>query len=261
MKIGLKLWSPNTDYYLQEAARLYKGGYFDYIELCIVPGTMHTACEWKKLKDNLNIPFALHAPHSALGINLSDAQKEKENIEAYEEVAFFAELLEPIYTVFHAGVNGSIKETIRQLNIIKPQNAVIENKPYKTIYGEPICRGAVKEEITAVLDSFDCGFCLDIGHAICAANSLGKEPYAFLEELNKLKPVCYHMSDNIIDSDIDGHMHFGQGNYDIQKILSIINKDKYVAIETLKDSKTNLKDFEKDSGYLKHAQGSNIVIN
>ena len=39
-KIGLKLWSINTDYYYDEAKRLYDEGVFDYIELYVVPDTI-----------------------------------------------------------------------------------------------------------------------------------------------------------------------------------------------------------------------------
>ena len=39
-KKGLKLWSVNTDYYYDEAIRLYSEGVFDYIELYVVPDTL-----------------------------------------------------------------------------------------------------------------------------------------------------------------------------------------------------------------------------
>ena len=58
-KLGLKLWSINTDYYYDEAIRLYNDGIFDYIELYVVPNSTETIDKWKKI----NIPFSLHAPH------------------------------------------------------------------------------------------------------------------------------------------------------------------------------------------------------
>ncbi len=39
MKYGLKLWSTN-DYYISEAIRLYKEGFYNYIELFIVPDSL-----------------------------------------------------------------------------------------------------------------------------------------------------------------------------------------------------------------------------
>ena len=49
-KRGLKLWSINTDFYYDEAIRLYKNGIYDYIELYVVPETLDTLEKWKKLK-------------------------------------------------------------------------------------------------------------------------------------------------------------------------------------------------------------------
>lgn len=66
-KIGLKLWSRNTDYYYDEAIRLYNDGVYDYIELYVVPNTTDTIEKWKKL----DIPFIVHCPHFAHGFNLA----------------------------------------------------------------------------------------------------------------------------------------------------------------------------------------------
>ena len=49
-RLGLKLWSVNTDYYYEEAKRLYSEGVFDYIELYVVPNTLDTLAKWKELK-------------------------------------------------------------------------------------------------------------------------------------------------------------------------------------------------------------------
>ena len=64
-RLGLKLWSVNTDYYYEEAKRLYSEGVFDYIELYVVPNTLDTLPRWKELE----IPFIIHAPHPRAGNN------------------------------------------------------------------------------------------------------------------------------------------------------------------------------------------------
>ena len=71
MKLGLKLWSINTDFYLKEAVKLYEKGIYDYIELYVVPESLDTLSEWKKLK----IPFIIHHSHFAQGFNLAKAEK------------------------------------------------------------------------------------------------------------------------------------------------------------------------------------------
>ena len=81
-KIGLKLWNINTDYYYDEARKLYNNNVFDYIELYIVPGYLDLIDKWKEIR----IPFDIHAPHFAHNMNLSKKEFEKENFDKYLEV-------------------------------------------------------------------------------------------------------------------------------------------------------------------------------
>lgn len=265
MKLGLKLWSINTDYYLEEAKKLFKQNVYDYIELYIIPDSTSSLKQWKKLKSEFNIPFAIHAPHSVHGVNLANKDYEKINMKIFTQVKEFSKELDSLYVVIHSGTEGSIEETIRQLNIIKPTNMLIENKPYiGPLDNKERCVGCTIEEIKKVINNVNCGFCLDLGHAICTYNSLKKidsqnsftrpynfSPYEFINEFNKLNPACYHLSDNYIETEIDNHMHFGKGNYDLNKFFDIINVDKYIAIETEKNSKRNLNDFIQDSIFIK----------
>lgn len=252
MKLGLKLWSINTDNYLEEAKKLYEEGWFDYIELYVVPNTLETISKWKNLCIDLNIPFTLHAPHFINDINLADKSKEKYNTEVFKQVEEFSNELNAAYTVVHSGIEGNIDETIRQLKIIQPKKMLIENKPFVApLRDNRVCRGANIEEISKVINEIGCKFCLDVGHAICTANTLKIEPYEYVKQFNQLNPTCYHLSDNFIDSEIDKHLNFGQGNYDFKKIFDIINTNKNIAIETNKKSKENLDDFVEDVKWLK----------
>lgn len=249
MKLGLKLWSNNTDNYLREAQWLYKEGWFSYIELYVVPNTLETIPKWKQL----DIPFTLHAPHFIHDINLADKTKEKFNAEIYAQVEEFSKELNASYVVVHSGIEGDIDETIRQLKLIKPSKILIENKPYLAPKADKkICRGATIEEIKKVIEEINCGFCLDIGHAICTANSFKLNPFEYIEKFNLLNPDCYHISDNFFDSELDKHLNFGQGNYDFKKIFDIIDASKNIAIETNKKSKENLDDFVEDVKWLKN---------
>ncbi len=249
MNLGLKLWSNNTDAYLEEAKRLYKQEWFDYIELYVVPDTLETIDKWKKL----NIPFTLHAPHFVHEVNLADVTKEEYNIKIFKQVKEFFDELNAGYVVVHSGIEGDIDETIRQLDIIQPPKMLIENKPFVApLRDNRICRGAMIEEISKIVEKIGCGFCLDVGHAICTANTLKIEPYDFIRQFNELNPICYHMSDNFIDSELDKHLHFGAGNYDLKRIFDIIDTEKNIAIETNKGSKENLNDFIEDVKFLKN---------
>ena len=246
-KLGLKLWSTNTENYLREAQRLYSMGVYSYVELYVVPDTVVSLENWRKL----NIPYILHAPHFAHGVNLANREKFEYNKEIYKEVEIFRNKLNAEFTIIHGGIEGDIDETIRQLNLIKPKDFLIENKPYKAPFGnQNLCRGYNIEEIEKIMRETSCGFCLDIGHSICSANSQGMEPYLYVEKFNQLKPNMYHLSDGDINSQVDMHLHFGQGDFDIRKILNIIDKDKCISIQTNKNSKENLEDFVEDVKYI-----------
>lgn len=247
-KLGLKLWSINTDYYYDEAIRLYNDGVFDYVELYVVPDTLDRLDKWKKL----DIPFIIHAPHYAHELNLADPNKFEYNQKIYKQVERYREELNATYTIIHSGIEGNITEVIRQLNIIKPQDFLIENKPYKAPLGEKKhCRGYNIEEISKVISETKCGFCLDVGHAICTANALNLDPYNYLKMFNELAPKMYHLSDGFENSCTDMHLHFGEGTYDFTKILNILNDNKRISIETNKKSKNNLEDFKEDIVYFK----------
>lgn len=248
MRLGLKLWSNNTENYLKEAQRLYKQGWFDYIELYIIPDSLDIIKSWEKL----DIPFTLHATHLVHGVNLAQRELESDNLRIFKQVKVFLNALNAEYVVVHSGTNGNIEETVRQLKKINLEKLLIENKPYiAPLKPEWFCRGATIEEISFVMKEINCGFCLDVGHALCSANSMKIDNYEYLEQFQKLNPTCYHLSDNFIDSELDKHLHLGQGNYDFKKIFDIMDSEKNVAIETNKDSKENLDDFIEDVKWIK----------
>ena len=251
-KLGLKLWSINTDYYYDEAIRLYNNGVYDYIELYVVPDTLDTIEKWK----NLNIPFIIHCPHFAHGFNLAKKEKKESNKKIFEQVQRFADELNAEYIVVHGGIDGNIEETARQFAALNDPRALIENKPYVALpnrMGGNFCRGYNAEEIKLVMNTAKCGFCLDFGHAICAANSLKQEIYSYIEEFIKLKPNMFHLTDiNDITSEYDSHPHIGTGQLDIKRILKLIPQGKNITIETIKNSKEDLNDFIEDMRCIKN---------
>ena len=252
-KIGLKLWSINTDFYLKEAERLYDAGVYDYIELYIVPETIQTLTQWKRLK----VPYVMHNAHFAHGFNLAKKDHEKRNAEIYDQTKRFSDELNAKYIIFHGGIDGTAEETARQLSAINDPRALIENKPFVALpnrMGGNFCRGATFEELKLIVDTAKCGFCLDVGHAVCSANSQKKEPYAFLNQLMTLKPLMFHLSDvTDMSSVYDAHPHLGSGQLDIARLKrEIFPADAIISVETNKDSKKNLNDFEKDTIWLKN---------
>lgn len=249
-KFGLKLWSTNTGYYYEEAKRLYADGVFHYIELYIVPDTMETIEKWRILHEEFGILINLHAPHFMHGVNLAKADKRDENFRVYGQVKQFADALDVEYIIFHGGIDGNIEETVKQLKFFGEPRAVLENKPFRAIpnkMGGVFCRGATFDEIKYVLDEVQCGFCLDFGHAICSANSQKIDKWEFIERLNDFAPAVYHLTDlKDVNSEYDSHIHVGFGSMDIKKALEFVSENRILTVETEKNFKDNLNDFEGD---------------
>lgn|SRR5574344_234343 len=248
-KIGLKLWNINTDYYLKEAIKLYKEKLFDYIELYIVPDNLDKLKDWQAL----NIPFDIHAPHFAHKMNLSKSEFEKSNKNIYQEVKKYADSLNAPVIIFHGGSGGCFKETAKQLLGFEDNRILIENKPFDTLpfINEPYYVGAKYEELEYIIKTSKCGFCLDIGHAICASNSFNIDPYLYIEKLLSLNPQRIHLSDLEINTKIDEHLNYTNGSINLERIINILPKNINITIETKKSSKTDLNDYKKDSIYLK----------
>ena len=247
-KIGLKLWSTNTDYYLREAKKLHNEGVFDYIELYVVPGSLNCVNEWKKL----NIPYIVHAPHSAHGINLADKTCEDRNISIFSEVKEFADVLNAPTIIAHGGVLGSIDEVVRQINLIRDSRIAIENKPYFPIDdSDRLLAGSSPEEIQKIIVATGCGFCFDIGHAVASANAHGVDWKEYFDSFLKFNPKMYHLSDLDISSKKDQHLHFGTGTLPIDEITAQLPRNAYASVETEKSSTENLDDFKGDVKWLR----------
>jgi len=248
MELGLKLFSINENY-VKEAVKLFEQKVYDFIELYVVPDSFESCINlWKPL----NIPFIIHAPHFRNGVNLAKKEGFEQNIKFAKEAQEFADELNAEYIIFHPGITGNIEETARQLNIINDSRILIENKPYFTVLGdENICNGNSPEEIKFILENAKTGFCLDIGHCFCSANAQKIKPFDYLKQFLELNPKMFHLVDNDFSSVMDKHLHFGDGNFDIKKILNCLPDTAKITLETYKDSKENLDDFIKDIEFIK----------
>jgi deoxyribonuclease IV len=254
VKIGLKLWSTNTDFYYNEALRLYRDKCFNYIELYVVPGTLETLPKWQ----GLNIPFIVHNAHFMNGFNLAKKESREDNFKIYQETKRFADALKAEYIIFYGGVDGVIEETALQLKSLNEPRALIENKPYRALPNKMngvTCRGSSPDEIQYVMQETKCGFCLDFGHAVCAANSQKEDHANFIELFLTLAPTMYHLT-NVSDltSEHDSHAHLGCGQLDIRSLLKKIPRDAMTTIETEKSSKEDLKDFVEDVQWLQNSR-------
>ena len=250
-RFGLKLWSTNTSHYLQEAYRLYNEHFFDYIELYVVPNSIETLPKWVEL----DIPFNIHAPHFLHKFNLSQREYLDNNLQLFSEVKEFADELDAENIIFHGGIDGNYKETAYQLNKINDERSLIENKPFKilpTLLNHDNCVGSSYLEIKYIMEHTGVGFCLDIGHGICAANSFHENPYRYIEQFLNLHPKMFHLTDlPQIDQEFDSHLNLGNGKLDLKRILEILPYNATITVETEKSSLINLDDFIADIKFLK----------
>lgn len=244
--IGLKLWSVNCGAWRSEALRLYEQGRYDYLEIYAVPGTSDTIPLWKELR----IPVVIHAAHFKHGFNLALAERVSENRRVYDEMRRFADELEARYIIFHGGTFGRIEETARQLAMLGESRALIENKPAITRNDGQFleCRGSTPAEIRAVMEAAGCGFCLDIPHALCAANYHGFSQDAMLREFCAFRPAMYHLADMMdITQLIDDHTLLGRGALDFSRFIpSILPPGAMVTIETNRSRQDSLEEFEDE---------------
>lgn len=245
-KLGLKLWSTNKNY-IKSALELYEKKLFDYIELFSVPDSYDEYIHYWK---NLDIPFIIHAPHSAVGLNFAKKEMHNKNIELAKQAQKYADSLNAKYIIFHPGVEGNINNVIFHLKEINDSRALIENMPFYTIDGRPVCIGYSPEEIKRVLQETKVNFCFDLAHAIHAANGKNLDKFNYLKEFSNLNPKICHISDGSFDGILDAHKNLGQGTFDFEKIVKFIPNDILLSIETKKNFTDSLCDFEQDILFL-----------
>ncbi len=246
-KLGLKLGSKDTQY-TDDILRYYAEGVFQYIELFAISDTyIETISYWKQF----NIPFGIHAPHSAAGLNLACRENREINKSKIEESIKFADSLKADYIIFHSGVNGTCEEVVTQLKPFVDNRFLIENKPIKGLDGST-CVGATISELDSIISELNSGFCLDFGHAICAARTQGFEPLDYIKLLKeKFNPKVYHLTDGDYESELDSHLHYGDGSFPLKELLHFVPNGCKVTNEAKRNIANTLEEVKIDSVFLK----------
>lgn len=242
--IGLKIGSKDIQY-TEEIINYFEQGFFQYIELFTLTETYNeTISYWKQF----HIPFGIHAPHSAAGLNLACVANRKANESKINESIKFADSLKAKYIIFHSGTNGMPGEVINQLKPFADERFLIENKPIRGLDGST-CVGSVYGDLKLIIEGIGngCGFCLDFGHAICAANTLKRDPIVFIQELNRLTPRVYHLTDGDFYSELDSHLHYGKGTFPLKNLLSFVPDSGMITNEAKRECIASLEEIRLDS--------------
>lgn len=247
INLGLKIGSKDIQY-TEEILKYYDKGIFQYIELFAISDTFsNTISYWRQF----NIPFGIHAPHSAAGLNLANISARNINKSKIQEAIEFADTLKAQYIIFHSGINGMPNEVVQQLRPFADERFIIENKPICGLDGST-CVGSIYSDLKLIIDGIGkgTGFCLDFGHAICAARTLKKEPMEFINELHNLNPRVYHLTDGDFNSELDSHLHYGAGSFPLKDLIALVPNGGMVTNEAKRFNLTNLNEFKKDSEVL-----------
>ena len=246
-EIGLKLHTTDVSL-ITEAKRCKEKGFFDYVELYIIPGTYEVNIDvWK----DLNSPYIIHAPHSFHGVNLAQADKCKTNLQYFNEARQFADDLGSDIIIVHGGNNGSFTETIRQMGLLNEKRIGLENKPKIGLQNE-ICVGWSPDEFYRAADAgILSGTVLDFTHAACAAQSQKVNVMEIIREFMEFHPKVFHLSGGNASSEKDIHLSLGKGSLNIAEFLSVIPEGALVTIETPRDPSRGLEDFVDNIDFLR----------
>ena len=238
-KLGLKIWSSdaakNWNLFL-ECVKSVREGKFDYIELFAVPGSFEAV--GKIIEENVKgLKSVVHAAHISFGFDTGNPESFGKNQELFKDAQKFADILDAPLIVTHPGVGteeNHLEESIRQIKLLGDSRIAIENMPAACNNTGHALHGSTVAEMERLLKETGSKFCLDISHATCAINASGNlDLYTELKKFAALKPSIFHLSDGNRFSTEDVHAHFGEGNYELKKILTeIIPQGSMISMET-----------------------------
>ena len=234
MKFGLKLWSINTDL-IDQAVHLIDEKVFDYIELMVIPDS--------EIKPFLiDVPYIIHIPHEKFGVNIGDPEAKEYTLQKINESITWADRLNAKHLILHVGY-GSMQHAIDLLRGLSDNRLLIENMPKMGLGGEAMI-GYSPEQIDELIGDSDMGLCLDFGHAVKAAVSLGADYKEYVEGFMVFEPRVYHVSDGVLNIEKDEHLSIGDGEYDFEFLMGVVKKSmsKIVTLETMRGEIVTLRE-------------------
>ena len=224
MKFGLKLWSINTDL-IDQAIHLIDEKVFDYIELFVIPDS-----EIKPFV--IDVPYVIHIPHDKFRVNIGDPMAKGCTLQRINESITWADRLNAKHLILHAGY-GSMQHAIDLLRGLSDSRLLIENMPKVGLGGESMI-GYSPEQIKELIWDSEMGLCLDFGHAVKAAVSLGVDYKEYVEGFMGLRPRVFHVSDGMLSGERDEHLGIGEGEYNLEFLMGCVERSgmEMVTMET-----------------------------
>ena len=232
MKYGLKLWSINT-VLIDEAVRLIDEKVFDYIELFVIPDSEITPFL-------IDVPYIIHIPHEKFGVNIGAPSVNEYTLQKIDESIIWADQLNAKHLILHAG-HSSMHHATNLLRELSDSRLLIENMPKVGLDGEAMI-GYSPAQIEELIGDSDIGVCLDFGHAVKAAVSLGVDYKGYVQGFMRLEPRVFHVSDGRLSGERDEHMGIGEGEYDFGFLMRCVERSRseMVTMETPRVSQCSL---------------------
>lgn len=236
--------------FTDQILKIVKDGIYDFVQLIVLSDSYDDSNTIirEKMQD---IRTVIHAPF--YDVDTGNRDLLESNLCKLKDSQKFADLFCSDIIILHPGSGdgeGYLRETIRQFQFINDPRVTVENLPYN-LHGR-VLRGSSPEEIKRIVDETGSKFCFDFAHAICAANSLGRDVYDDFAKYNALQPDLYHLSDGDFSATVDSHLHLGFGDYDISKILKeFTHEDSMIVLETKHANAVTVDSRIKDMQHIK----------
>lgn len=255
-KFGLKLWSKdfikNKDF-TKDAERALKDGLFDYLELYALPDSFEDTKDAVKT-GFLGTEVVIHAPHAMQDLDISNVEEFENNKKRLEASQRFADMLQADMIILHPGMGRGeqfLAESIRQFKAFNDKRLIVENLPGYCSQTKRLLHGIEPCEIKRFIKETNARFCFDFSHAICGANTYNRDVYEVLVEFKALNPAMYHLCDGDVKSTNDSHLHYGEGNYDLRRlVLEFTADDALITMETGKGLPESVQPWVDDIAYI-----------
>ncbi len=256
-QFGLKLWSKDfikNKEFVKDAETALKEGKFDYLELFALPST------FEETKDLVAAGFkgvktVIHAPHAIQHLDISNPDEFANNRERLKDSQLFADMLGADIIILHPGMQRGeqfLEESIRQFKLLNDSRLTVENLPGYCSQTKRELHGIEPKEIKRIMAETKAKFCLDFSHAICGANTYNRDIYEVLGEFFAMKPAMYHLCDGDVASTNDSHLHYGEGNYDLARLVNeFTDENALITMETGHGIPTDVTPWINDITYIR----------
>lgn len=256
-RFGLKLWSKDfikNKAFVQSAEAALKDGKFDYLELFALPDTFEETQAAVKAAFG-GVLAVIHAPHAVQKLDISNPEEFENNRQRLMSSQQFADMLGAEMIILHPGLwrgEKYLEESMRQFKAFGDARLTVENLPGYCSQTKRELHGITPDEIRRFISETGAKFCLDFSHAICGANTYNRDIYDVLSEFAALKPAMYHLCDGDVASTCDDHRHYGEGNYDLRRLVTEFTAgNALITMETGHGIPTNVRPWLDDIAYLR----------